>query len=70
MDSVPCGVQAVTISPGVSRMLRASVLEVLDRTLEEIARNNRITAATVTDGLRDLWESCLYPEFTPVDDPT
>ena len=19
---------------------------------------------------RDLWESCLYPEFTPVDDPT
>ena len=42
MDSVPCGVQAVTISRGESRMLRATALELLERTLDEIARNNRI----------------------------
>ena len=23
-----------------------------------------------SDSARDLWESCLYLEFTPVDDPT
>ena len=44
MDSAPCGVQAVTISSGESRMLRATALEVLERTLYEIARNNRITS--------------------------
>ena len=44
MDSFPCGVQAVTISAGESRMLRATALEVLERTLDEIARNNRITS--------------------------
>ena len=26
--------------------------------------------AANSDFARDLWESCLYPEFTPVDDPT
>ena len=41
IDSVPCGVQAVTISAGESRMLRATSLKVLERTLDEIARNNR-----------------------------
>ena len=44
MNSVPCGVQAVTISAGESRMLRATALEVLERTLDEIARNNQITS--------------------------
>ena len=24
----------------------------------------------VWEHARDLWESCLYPEFPPVDDPT
>ena len=38
MDSVPFGVQVVTISPGESRMLGATALEVLERTLDEIAR--------------------------------
>ena len=32
MDSVPCGVQTVTISAGESRMLRATVLNVLEGT--------------------------------------
>ena len=41
MDNVSCGVQSITISPGESRMLRATALEVLERTLDEIARNNR-----------------------------
>ena len=44
MDSVPCGIQTVTNSPGESRMLSATALEVLKRTLDEIARNNRITS--------------------------
>ena len=38
--------QSITISPGESRMLRASALEVLERTLDEIARNNRATSRT------------------------
>ena len=42
MDSVPCGVQAVTISPGESRKLRATALNLLERTLDEIARNDLI----------------------------
>ena len=46
MDSVPCGVRAVTISVGESRMLRATVLKVLERTLDEIARNNRIMSGS------------------------
>ena len=52
-DNVSCGVQSITISPGVSRMLRATALEVLERTLDEIARNNRITSREekVTRGL-------------------
>ena len=45
MDNVLCGVQSITISPGESRMLRATVLEVLERTLNEIARNNRARTA-------------------------
>ena len=44
MDSFACGAQAATISAGESRILRATALEVLERTLDEIARNNRITA--------------------------
>ena len=44
MNNVPCGVQPITISPGESRMLRATALEVLERTLDEIARNNRVTS--------------------------
>ena len=35
MDSVPFGVQAVTISPGESRMLRATALKVLGRDCKE-----------------------------------
>ena len=42
MDSVPCGVQAVTISLAESRKLRATALKVLERTLDEIARNDLI----------------------------
>ena len=34
MDSVHRGVQAVTLSPGESRMPRAKALEVLERTLD------------------------------------
>ena len=34
----------VTFSLGESRMLRATALEVLERTLDEITRNNRITS--------------------------
>ena len=40
-DNVSCGVQSITTSPGESRMLRATALEVLERTLDEIAKNNR-----------------------------
>ena len=42
MDSVPCGVRSVTISSGDSRKLRATALKVLERTLDEIARNDQI----------------------------
>ena len=44
IDSVSSGVQAGTISPGESRKLRATSLEVLERTLDEIARNDLITS--------------------------
>ena len=44
MDSVPCGVQAVTISAGESRMLRATALKVLERTLDEIAWNDQVVS--------------------------
>ena len=44
VDSISCGVQSITISPGESRMIRATALEVLERTLDEIARNNRIAS--------------------------
>ena len=44
VDNDSCGVQSITISPGESRMLRATALEVLARTLNEIARNNRVTS--------------------------
>ena len=44
MDNVSCGVQTITISLGKSRMLRATALEVLERTLDEIARNNWVTS--------------------------
>ena len=43
-DNVSCGVQSITTSPGESRMLRATALEVLERTLDENARNNRVTS--------------------------
>ena len=36
--------ESITISLGESRMLRATALEVLERTLDEIARNNRVTS--------------------------
>ena len=42
MDNISCGLQSITISPGESLMLRATALEVLERTLDEIARNNRV----------------------------
>ena len=44
MDNVSCGVQSITISPSESRMLRATALEVLERTLDEIARTNLVTS--------------------------
>ena len=44
MDNFLCGVQSITISPSESRMLRATALEVLERTLDEIARNNLVTS--------------------------
>ena len=43
MDSVPCGLQAVSISAGESRMLRARALEMLEQTLDEIAKKDQIT---------------------------
>ena len=46
MNSVPCGVQAVTISLGESRKLRATALKVLERTLDEIARNDQIMSGS------------------------
>ena len=42
MDNIACGVQSIAISAGESRTLRATALEVLERTLDEIARNNRV----------------------------
>ena len=39
-----CGVQSITIYPSESRMLRATALEVLERTLDEIARNILVTS--------------------------
>ena len=59
MDSIPCGVQAVTISAGESRMLKATALEVLERTLGEIARNNRITSRGEKE-MRSLEPEQLY----------
>ena len=44
MDNVSSGVQSITISPGEFRMLRATALEVLERTLDESTRNNRVTS--------------------------
>ena len=44
VDNVSCGVQSVTISPGESWMLRATALEALERMLDEIARNSRVTS--------------------------
>ena len=46
MDSVLCGVRAVTFSPGESRKLRATALKVLERTLDEIARNDKIMSGS------------------------
>ena len=48
--------QSITISPGESRMLRASALEVLERTLDEIARSNRVTEKMMSglEGSRQL----------------
>ena len=34
MDNISCGLQSITISPGESLMLRATALEVLERTLD------------------------------------
>ena len=59
MDSVPCGVQAVAISAGESRMLRASALKVLERTLEEIARNDLVMSGG-EKVLRDLEPEQLH----------
>ena len=42
MASVPFGVRSVSISSGESRKLRATALQVLERTLDEIARNDQI----------------------------
>ena len=46
MDSVPCGVRSVTIYSGESRKLTATALEVLERTLDEIARNDQIVSGS------------------------
>ena len=59
MDSVPCGVQAVTISPVESGMLRATALELLERTLDEMARKNQITS-TGEKVMRGLGPEQLY----------
>ena len=42
MENVPCAVRDATISSSESRKLRASALKVLERTLDEIARNDQI----------------------------
>ena len=44
MDNFLCGVQSITISRSESRMLRATALEVLERTLDETAWNNLVTS--------------------------
>ena len=59
MDSFPCGVLKVTIPPGESRMLRATALEVLERTLDEMARNNQITSR-IEKMMRGLQPEQLY----------
>ena len=59
MDSVPCGVRAVTISPGESRKLGATALKVLEGTLDEIARNDQILSGS-EKVLRGLEPEQLY----------
>ena len=59
MDRVPCGVRAVTISAGESRMLRATVMKVLERTLDEIARNNQIMSGSEKVFEALSWNSCM-----------
>ena len=44
MDTVPCGVRSVTIPSGESRKLGATALKVLERKLDEIARNDQIVS--------------------------
>ena len=59
IDNVSCGVQSITISPAESRILRATALEVLERTLDEIARNNRV-ASRGAKMMRGLEPEQLY----------
>ena len=59
MDDVSCGVQSITISLGESRMLRVAALEVMERTLDEIAQNSRITSWSVKM-MRGLEPEQLY----------
>ena len=59
MDSVPYGVRAVTIAPGESRKLKATALKVLERTLNEIARNDLIMSGS-EKVLRGLEPEQLY----------
>ena len=42
MDCITCGVRSVTSSSGEPRKLGATALKVLERTLDEIARNDQI----------------------------
>ena len=63
--------ELITISLGESRMLRATALEVLERTLDEIAKNNRVTSRSekmmrgpepellcvMCEGIRSRWKS-------------
>ena len=44
VDNVSCGVQSITNSPAESRILRATALEVLEWTLDDIARHNRVAS--------------------------
>ena len=67
MDSVPCGVQAVTISAGESRMLRATALKVLERTLDEIAWNDQVVSRGDRNNMGSLNLNrfiikCLHPQ--------
>ena len=61
VDNVSFGVQLITISPGEYRMLRATALEVLDRTLDEIARNSRVMSRG-EKMMRGLKPEQLYAE--------